>query len=579
MAPTFGHLLRQHRKAAGLTQEELAERACVSVRSIQAFEAGARQTPRAATIDLLATALVLPPPERTAFTAAACRRPLLVSDSSVDGSTPASACAGVPLPSQARELGARERGPERSGDWSEAPDPGHFYGREAELATLERWLVADRCRLVAVAGMGGVGKTALVARLTEQVGAHFDVLIWRSLLDAPPLTDVMRSWLQILSAGHDAQLPPGLDEQFALLLDHLRRQRCLLVLDNLESILRGNDRAGSYRSGYEDYGRLLRVIGQSRHQGCLLLTGRERPLALERLEGQAALVRSLCLAGLQQEAAQAILEERNLVGPVEHRAALVDRYSGNPLALRPVAAAIRDLFAGDIAAFLRAQTPIFDDLRDILEQQFTRLSPLEHEVLVWLAIEREAVSLQTLQGNLIYAESTGAVLEAVRSLQRRSLLETCGDRIGLPHVLTTYVTGRLIAQVCREVEDVAPDLLNRHALVKAQAGEDIRQSQVRFILQPIAQRLASRLGPAGVEAAFRRILDTLHVEAPRRPGYAARNILALLLHLGYEVQGYDFARLSVWQAYVRGAALPAAYFAKADLAGSVLTEAVRAVHS
>jgi transcriptional regulator with XRE-family HTH domain len=563
MAPTFGHLLRQHRKAAGLTQEELAEHACVSVRSIQAFEAGARQTPRSDTIDLLATALVLSPPERAAFTAAARRRPLLESDSSVDGSTSVSGRAGEPLPSHARERGAQERGPDRSLDWSEAPDPGSFYGREAELATLERWLVADRCRLVAMVGMGGVGKTALAARLTEQVGAHFDALIWRSLLDAPPLAGVMRGWLQVLSAGQDAALPPGLDEQFALLLDHLRRQRCLLVLDTFESILRGNDRAGSYRSGYGDYSRLLQVIGQGRHQSCLLLTGRERPLELERLEGHAALVRSFCLHGLQQEAAQAVLEERNLVGPVADRMALVDRYSGNPLALRPVAAAIRDLFAGDVAAFLRAQTPIFDDMRDILEQQLTRLSPLEREVLVWLAIEREAVSLQTLQGNLVYPQSTGAVLEAVRSLQRRSLLETCGDRITLPHMVTAYVTERLIAQVCREVEDMAPDLLNRHALVKAQAREHVRQSQVRFILQPIAQRLASRLGPVGVEAACRRILDALRVEALRRPGYAGGNILTLLLHLGY-----DFSRHSVCQVYVSGANLPAANVAQADLAGS-----------
>jgi hypothetical protein len=469
----------------------------------------------------------------------------------------------VPPPSQARERGAQERGPDRAGDWCEAPDPGSFYGREAELATLERWLVADRCRLVAMVGMGGVGKTALAARLTEQIGAHFDALIWRSLLDAPSLTDVMRGWLLILSVGQDDELPPGLDEQVALLLDHLRRQRCLLVLDTCESILRGNDRAGSYRSGYEDYSRLLQVIGQSRHQSCLLLTGRERPLELERLEGHAALVRSFCLHGLPQEAAQAILEERTLVGPLADRMALVDRYSGNPLALRPVAAAIRDLFGGDVAAFLRAQTPIFDDMRDVLEQHFARLSPLEREVLIWLAIEREAVSLQRLQGSLVYPESTGAVLEAVCSLQRRSLLATCGDRITLPHMVAEYVTERLIAQVCQEVEEVAPDLLNRHALVHAQAREDVRQSQVCFILQPIAQRLASRLGPAGVEAACRRILDTLGVEAPWRPGYAAGNILTLLLHLGS-----DISRLSIWQADVRGTAWSAATVARADLVGS-----------
>jgi hypothetical protein len=105
--------------------------------------------------------------------------------------------------------------------------------------------------------------------------------------------------------------------------------------------------------------------------------------------------------------------------------------------------------------------------------------------------------------------------------------------------------------------------LNRHALVNVQAREDVRQSQVRFILQPIAQRLVSRLGPAGVEAACRRILDMLCVEAPRRPSYAAGNILTLLLHLGY-----DISRFGVRQADVRGAAWPAANVAQADLVGS-----------
>ena len=97
--PHFWPLAQATRKAAGLTQEELAEHARVSVRSIQGFEAGARQTPRADTIDLLATALDLPPRERAALTATARRRPFHLSDSSVDGSTSTSGCAGAPLPS------------------------------------------------------------------------------------------------------------------------------------------------------------------------------------------------------------------------------------------------------------------------------------------------------------------------------------------------------------------------------------------------------------------------------------------------------------------------------------------------
>src|ERR1700738_2191882 len=54
---SFGLALRRHRIAAGLTQEELAERAGLSARGIQDLESGARRSPRAETVRRLAAAL------------------------------------------------------------------------------------------------------------------------------------------------------------------------------------------------------------------------------------------------------------------------------------------------------------------------------------------------------------------------------------------------------------------------------------------------------------------------------------------------------------------------------------------
>ena len=71
-------------------------------------------------------------------------------------------------------------------DWGEAVDISAFYGRQAELQTLNQWVLGDRCRIVALLGMGGAGKTALSVKLAQQLQGHFDCILWRSLRNAPP---------------------------------------------------------------------------------------------------------------------------------------------------------------------------------------------------------------------------------------------------------------------------------------------------------------------------------------------------------------------------------------------------------
>ena len=63
----------------------------------------------------------------------------------------------------------------------------------------------------------------------------------------------------------------------------LKQHRCLLVLDNAESILKLGAHCGLYRPGYEDYGVLLKQVGEQSHQSCLLLTSREKPLEFSQL--------------------------------------------------------------------------------------------------------------------------------------------------------------------------------------------------------------------------------------------------------------------------------------------------------
>ncbi|MCL4862909.1 MAG: AAA family ATPase [Caldilineaceae bacterium] len=456
----------------------------------------------------------------------------------------------------------------------EIPFTGSFVGRADEVAALTRWLAPDagapRAQLVMVLGLGGVGKTSLVAHVAGEMAEQFERVLWRSLLNAPPLESLLAGLLPALAEQPLIELPTSPDEQLALLFGYLRQQRVLLVLDNLESILDPAE-AGRFRPGYEGYDQLLWQAATSTHQSALLLTSRERPGAVARLAGDTPLVQSLLLKGLDEVAGQALLVERGVAGQAVARSALVARYSGNPLALKLVADTVQELFGGDVESFLAEETLIFDDVRKILAQQFDRLTELEQAILFWLAVEREAVDAQTLRRNLV--QSPGhAFLEALRSLQNRSLIERQRDGLGLQNVVMEFLTEHLVAAACVEIQTRQPNLLHRHALIKSTASDEVRQSQIRLILAPVADRLRGALGQAALTEKLRAFLAGLRQTALHQPSYAGGNLLNLLLHQGVDVAGYDFSHLSVWQADLRGASLAGVNLTGADLTGTTITE-------
>src|SRR5207248_10061112 len=119
-----------------------------------------------------------------------------------------------------------------SGPWDEAPHITQFYGREHELAQLEQWIADDCCHLVAVLGFRGIGKTTLVAKLAESIEDTFEHVFWCSLQNAPPLEDMLKKSIQFFSQQERIDVPEDLDDQISLLLQYLRKKRCLLISDN-----------------------------------------------------------------------------------------------------------------------------------------------------------------------------------------------------------------------------------------------------------------------------------------------------------------------------------------------------------
>jgi predicted ATPase len=160
---------------------------------------------------------------------------------------------------------------------------------------LEQWIVGDRSRLVSIFGKEGVGKTALTAKVAERIQEHFDYIIWRNLRNAPAISELLNVLIKFFFNQEAICLPESVDEKIYLLLNHLRSSRCLIVLDNAESILQKGEFAEKYRPGYEGYGQLFRCIAQTSHQSCLILTSREKLKWLEAKEGRQSGMRSLSL--------------------------------------------------------------------------------------------------------------------------------------------------------------------------------------------------------------------------------------------------------------------------------------------
>jgi WD40 repeat protein len=456
-------------------------------------------------------------------------------------------------------------------DWGEATDVSVFYGRTEELAKLEQWIIQDSCRLVALLGMGGIGKTSLSIKLAQQIQDEFEYVIWRSLRNAPPIQEILADFIKFLSNQQATDLPEDVGAKISLLIEYLRASKCLLVLDNAESILQGGDKAGEYREGYEDYGELFRRVGGVSHQSCLIMTSREKPQEIASSEGETLPIRSLQLTGLKVQDGEEIFLFKGLSGTEDEQKKLIDFYQGNPLALKIISTTIKELFDSNIFEFLAQGSVVFGGIRDVLDQQFNRLSDLEREIMYWLAINREPVTLSELREDIVSLASQPKLIEALESLIRRSLIEKVAKSFTLQNVVMEYMTNRLIEQVSEEIRKENFELFNNHALIKAIAKDYVRESQIRLILKPVADRLTRE--------QTQNIVSILRNQAEISTGYATGNIINLLVYLKIDLCRYDFSNLMIKQAYLQGVNLQGVNFAQSEITKSVFTETFGSVEA
>jgi tetratricopeptide (TPR) repeat protein/transcriptional regulator with XRE-family HTH domain len=220
----FADLLRQLRTEARLTQEELAEKAGLSPRSVSDLERGINRTARKDSAAMLASALRLTGQVQEAFVAAARGR-----------AEPARVLAARGEPGPGSSAAAATRTLPR--------DIGGFTWREPELASLERSLAGVAgggvVGIHAIDGMAGIGKTTFAVHAAHRLAGRFPdgqffLPLHAHTAGQPPVdpADALASLL--MTAGIAAQhIPPGLEARAAKWRDYVAGKKVLLLLDDV----------------------------------------------------------------------------------------------------------------------------------------------------------------------------------------------------------------------------------------------------------------------------------------------------------------------------------------------------------
>ncbi|MFN7851533.1 MAG: NB-ARC domain-containing protein, partial [Dolichospermum sp.] len=461
----------------------------------------------------------------------------------------------------------------------------HFFGRSTELHEVEELVIS--CQLVAILGMGGIGKTAFCVKRAQNIQEKFDYIILRQLLTSPPLKQLLVDLIKFLSNQQDVNLPNSVDQLLSKLLDYLRESRCLVIIDNFEGVLQGKNYAGQYQKDREDYGDLLRQVSEVKHKSCLMVTSREKPKEVSTLETITGPIRSLLLTGLNVSDVKNIFAQElcSFSASQDEWEELVQFYNGNPFFLKLVSKYIKDVFFGKISDFLREKNLRETNMNKFLRWHFNRLTDKEKEVVYWLAIHREPVSFLELKEDLLSLNSKNQLGNTLQSLQRRFPLERTekAERFSLHPIFIDYITEQLIIKVKKEIINGKINILKTYGLLNVLTKEYVIDNQCRLILKPI-EEIITEPKALGSKIRFEQrliqILSMLQKESPLQPGYAAGNIFNLLCHLKENyfcssrttLRGYDFSHLTIWQVSFKKVNLYDVNFSYSKIAKSTFTQ-------
>ncbi len=480
-------------------------------------------------------------------------------------------------------------------------DDSIFIGRKEELDRLKDLILKKNYKLIALLGMGGIGKTFLATRLAKQIAqevkSKFSYIIWHNLRDEISIKDILLDLIKNISNQEKPELLSKINlnetpSPVKLLIEEFFKPEIpsfLLIIDNFESIRQSGVCTGQYKEGYEDYGELIEAIGAREHNSCLLLTSREEPHNLSRIANPNNFVYLEKMKGFTFQDSQEFFRTMKIDTSTQKLEEVFNYYSGNPLFIKLAGLHIKELFNSDVSEFLREAKRIIGDeplgnfenerdtIRKMLDWYFQRLPPKQKEIMYWLAINCQAVSISELKKDILSSEAKDQVTNTLANLQKLIPLEVKQDnRYTLQSVLIEYMIDRLVEEISEEIsseidtEEIA--LLKSHAILKAEAPDYIREIQKRLILKPIINRCEEKEKKNfSIQKRFEDILENSS-QLSAKKSYLAGNILDFLCQQKNLLTDLNFSGFTIRQAYLQETQLHRVNFSHCNFVDSVFNQ-------
>ncbi|MGK7941258.1 MAG: NB-ARC domain-containing protein, partial [Crocosphaera sp.] len=160
-------------------------------------------------------------------------------------------------------------------DWGESTDNSGFFdlsARTKELETLTNWIIEDKCRVIFIEGMKGMGKTNLSYQLAKQIYNHFDYVILRSLDQYQSIHELLTDLLDFFYDEEDVK-ELDIKQKLEKIMKKLKLFRCLLILANIDWKIKHN----SLNFQDSNYHLLLKELAEKQEKSCLVMTSKIEP--------------------------------------------------------------------------------------------------------------------------------------------------------------------------------------------------------------------------------------------------------------------------------------------------------------